>query len=144
MFFKHNFIVLLHRIIYNLPLAKHTTNLYAKYMKFLALTLPNGPNGGTEQITAPAGIPSGGIALVAKIVGNAITILIIVTVLLTLLYLILGGIQWIQSGGDKQKVTQARARLTYAVIGLIVALFSFFIVNIIGYVFKVNLLTIGG
>lgn len=112
-------------------------------MQYLALTIPQGPGGGSMTINAPAGIPSGGIAVVAKVVGNAVTILLIITVILTLIYLVVGGIQWSQSGGDKQKVTQARSRLTFAIIGLIIALFSFFIVSIIGYFFKVNLLQVG-
>lgn len=111
-------------------------------MSFLALTIPKGPNG-SVQINAPAGIPTGGINTVAKVVGNTLTLLLIVAVILTLIYLILGGIAWINSGGDKQKITQARSRLTFAIIGLIVALGSFFIINVIGYIFKVNLLQIG-
>jgi len=107
-------------------------------MSYLAITLPGG-----QTVSAPGGVPQGGIAMVAKIVGNGLTLLLIVAVILTLIYLILGGLAWIQSGGDKQKLTQARARLTYAIIGLIVALGSFFIISIIGFVFKVNLLQIG-
>ena len=113
-------------------------------MNFLALTIPQGPNG-SIQLNPPNGISNdqGGIATVAKIVGNALTLLLIVAVILTLVYLLLGGIAWIQSGGDKQKLSQARSRLTYAIVGLVVALASFFILNIIGFIFKVNLLQIG-
>ena len=107
-------------------------------MSLLAISLPNG-----QTINAPATVPTGGIQTVAKVVGNTLTILLIAAVILTLVYLILGGIAWIQSGGDKQKVSQARARITYAIIGLIVALASFFIINVIGYFFNVNLLQIG-
>ena len=111
-------------------------------MKYLAITIPNG-SGGSVQLNAPGDIPSGGIEVVAKVVGNALTLMLIVAVILTLIYLILGGLAWIQSGGDKQKISQARSRLTFAIIGLIVALGSFFIINVIGFVFKVNLLQIG-
>lgn len=107
-------------------------------MNLLAIQLPNG-----QTVAAPGGVPTGGIQTVAKVIGNSLTILLIVATILTLFYLILGGIAWIQSGGDKQKVTQARARITYAIIGLIVALASFFIINVIGYFFGVNLLQIG-
>jgi TRAP-type C4-dicarboxylate transport system permease small subunit len=107
-------------------------------MDYLALTLPGG-----KQIKAPGGVPTGGINVVAKVVGNVLTLLLVVTVVLTLFFLIWGGVQWIQSGGDKQKLAGARARLTYAIIGLVIALLSFFVVNVIGFVFKVNLLQIG-
>jgi hypothetical protein len=107
-------------------------------MSYLALTLPGG-----QTVNPPAGLPAGGLPTAAKVIGNALTIMLIIAVILTLIYLILGGIAWIQSGGDKQKVSQARSRITYAIIGLIVALASFFIINVIGYFFKVNLLQIG-
>jgi hypothetical protein len=104
-------------------------------MSYLALTLPGG-----QTVNPPAGMPTGGINTVAKVVANGLTLLLIITTILTLIYLLLGGLAWIQSGGDKQKLTQARARLTYAIIGLVVALGSFFLINVIGFVFKVNLL----
>jgi Na+/serine symporter len=140
MLFKHIFIVLLLTTFFNLPLAILFVTLYATTMNYLALTLPGG-----KVITAPGGISQdqGGIAVVAKIVGNALTILLIAAVILTLVYLLLGGVAWIHSGGDKQKLSQARSRLTYAIIGLVVALASFFILNVIGFIFKVNLLQIG-
>ena len=87
-------------------------------------------------------MPHGGLSTVAKVVGNAITFMLIIAAVLSLIYLVLGGIMWINSGGDKQKVAAARARLTYAIIGLVVALASFFIVSVMGYLFKVNLLNL--
>lgn len=107
------------------------------------MQLPQGPNGQTVQINAPAGIPTGGLTTVQKVIGNTVTILLIATVILTLIYLIIGGIQWIQSGGDKQKVAQARSRLTFAIIGLVIAFCAFVIVNIVGAFFHVNLLSAG-
>ena len=44
----------------------------------------------------------------------------------------------ITSGGDKQKVVNARQKLTFAVVGLIVVFMSFFIVNLIGGLFGVE------
>ncbi len=108
-------------------------------MSLLAITLPGGPNGGSVQINPPAGIPQGGIAVTSKVIGNATSIMLILTVILSLIFLIVGGMQWIQSGGDKQKVAGARARITYAIIGLVIALVSFFIVNVVGLVFNVKL-----
>jgi hypothetical protein len=104
-------------------------------MDYFALTLPGG-----QQIQAPQGIPTGGLPTTSKIIGNAITIMIILAVILTLIFLILGGILWITSGGDKAKIAAARARITFAIVGLIIALVSFFIVSIVGTIFKVNLL----
>lgn len=104
-------------------------------MDYLALVIPGG-----ETITQPSKIPGGGIKTVAIILRNGFTILIIITIILTLIFLVLGGIQWITSGGEKEKIQGARSKLTYAVIGLVVALSSFFIISIMGFIFGVNLL----
>lgn len=104
-------------------------------MSYLALTIPGGQN-----LQPPAGIPNN--VSVAKLLGNSISIMLIAAVIITLIFLILGGIAWITSGGDKQKVGAARARITYAIVGLVVALGGFLIVTIIGYFFNVNLLNI--
>lgn len=100
----------------------------------LALTLPGG-----EKITPPGNIPNVGIS---PILQTAVTLLFIAAVLLTLFFLIYGGISFIISGGDKQKVAAARLKLTYAVVGLIIVLLSFFIVNVIGGIFGINLLNV--
>lgn len=122
----------------NLPLDFPLATLYANYMRYLALTLPGG-----ETVQPPAGIPQGGINVTSSVIGNAVTIMIILAVILALIFFIWGGIMWITSGGDKAKIASARSRLTYAIIGLLVAFGAFFIVSIIGYVFRVNLLGIG-
>lgn len=46
-------------------------------------------------------------------------------------FLLYGGLRFILSGGDKTAVDGARKTITYAIIGLIVVLTSFFIVNFI-------------
>ncbi len=103
-------------------------------MSLLALTLPGG-----QTVNPPGGVPQGGLAVTSKVIGNVTSIMLILTVILSLIFLIVGGMQWIQSGGDKQKVAGARARITYAIIGLVVALVSFFIVNVVGLIFNVKL-----
>jgi hypothetical protein len=57
---------------------------------------------------------------------------------LSLIYIVIAGMQWITSGGDKTKLDAARKKLTYAIIGLVVAFMSFLIVSVLGYVFGVN------
>jgi hypothetical protein len=68
-------------------------------------------------------------------VTSIVTILLILAILLALFFFIWGGIRWITSGGDKQKIDQARATLTASIVGLIIAFISFFIVNFISYLF---------
>lgn len=68
-------------------------------------------------------------------VGGIVSILLIIAIILTLLYLIYGGIKWITSGGDKGKVDAARSHITAAIVGLVLALAAFLILNIILYFF---------
>lgn len=68
-----------------------------------------------------------------------IQLLIFTAVIVVIFILVWSGIQWITSGGDKQKLQAARSRLTYAIIGIIIIFLSFFIVSIVGIFFNVPL-----
>ncbi len=46
--------------------------------------------------------------------------LLIIAALLAFFFLILGGIQWITSGGDKTGMEAARNKITHAIVGLII------------------------
>ena len=91
-------------------------------MDRLAITI------GGSTINAPGGIPEGGTDTAGKIIQAGIALLLIVAILFGLVYLIFGGIQWITSRGDKQQLDQAKLKITYAVVGLIIALGGFSIV----------------
>jgi hypothetical protein len=54
------------------------------------------------------------------LVGALVGVLLIVSALLAFFYLILGGIQWITSGGDKAGMEAARNKITHAIVGLII------------------------
>lgn len=104
-------------------------------MRELVLTFP----GIKEPITNPGNIPTAGLSSIVQFV---ISLLFLGAVILTLFFLVYGGISFITSGGDKQKVSQARLRITYAVVGLIIIFLSFFIINLIGGIFGINILNV--
>jgi hypothetical protein len=54
--------------------------------------------------------------------------------------LIIGGIQWINAGGDAKALDSARTRLTNAVIGLIIVVAAFAITGIVGSVFGISII----
>lgn len=58
------------------------------------------------------------------------TILYIVGIIAVIM-LIWGGIRYITSGGDSKKVTDAKNTILYAIIGLVIALLAFAIVNFV-------------
>jgi hypothetical protein len=53
-------------------------------------------------------------------ISNILNIVLTIGVIAVLLYLIMGGIEWITSGGDKGKTESARNKITAAVIGLVI------------------------
>jgi cytochrome bd-type quinol oxidase subunit 2 len=58
------------------------------------------------------------------------TILVVVGII-SVFMLIFGGIRYIVSGGDSKKVTDAKNTIMYAIIGLIIAILSYAIVNFV-------------
>lgn len=58
------------------------------------------------------------------------TILYIVGIIAVIM-LIIGGIRYVTSGGDAKKVTDAKNTVLYAIIGLIISLLAFAIVNFV-------------
>lgn len=100
----------------------------------------------TIPIYGPSGVPVGGLTDAGPngtvsgqtIIQNGITIVIALAIVLALFFLIWGGIQWIMSAGDKHKIDAARTRIMYALIGLLIIFFSFFIVLTIGKFFGID------
>ena len=105
-------------------------------IKELALSVAN------NTITPPKGVPVGSNALLStqNIIQVLITLIMIIATLAALAVIIFGGIRWIVSGGDKEKLQGARNMITYALVGLVVIFLSYFIINTIGDFFGVKLL----
>lgn len=99
-------------------------------------------NFGGQTINPPSGIPQGGLSNLKVYLGNTLTLFMVAGAFLMIIFIVWGGIQWITSGGDKAKLTTARGRITWAIIGFIIILISFFILNALGYLFKVDLLNL--
>jgi hypothetical protein len=115
-------------------------------LTLLALKIPDvDVNGGEREILAPSEIPTGGIEPGGKgniILLNSITLLLVTTIILSLFFLIFGGIKWTTSSGDKAKLDSARKTIIYALVGLIISFLSFFIISIIGSFFGVTLIAL--
>lgn len=73
-----------------------------------------------------------------KLLSFATNFLLTTAVLLAFIFLLVGGIRWIMSGGDKKQLETAQKTIMYALIGLVVVFLAFFIINLIGYVFGVG------
>lgn len=127
---------------------KKVSSVFASLVLFLVFTVPSSfadevrLPGSSEPIIAPRGIRTGGLATFQEIIKVGITMLFIVSFLLALVFLIWGGINWITSGGEKEGIEKARKKITFAIIGLVVVLIAFFIVNFVSGFFAIKLLDI--
>lgn len=78
----------------------------------------------------PAGVPTelfGNTGIITNITNTLLAVVGIIAVVM----LIYGGIRYIISGGDQKKVTDAKNTILYAIIGLIISLLSYAIINFV-------------
>lgn len=73
-----------------------------------------------------------------SLVGGAVGAAIVIALILAFLYLIMGGIQWITSGGDKAKTEEARNRITTALVGLAIVAAAWAIMRLVGFFFGID------
>ena len=83
-------------------------------------------------------ITFGTVNTLADAMALAINIVLGIGVSLTIVFLIIGGIQYITSKGDQKATIEARTSLTNAVIGFIVVVGAFTIKTILGNILGVT------
>lgn len=114
----------------------------------LAITnplLPGGkpcdtPGGGGSALNPCEGA-QGGFTFV-ELVSSFITFGFLIGVLLFVFWFILGGIKWIVSGGDKNKLEEAKGTVTNAIIGLVVLFSLYMVIGLFSSLLGVNILQI--
>lgn len=101
-------------------------------MDKLALTINGTP------IEAPREVPTGGSDTLGNLISMGMNLLFVGGVLIAVMMIVYSGIQWILSAGDKERIQQARDRLTYTIIGVILIAAAFFIVKTVIILFGGN------
>jgi ABC-type Fe3+ transport system permease subunit len=66
---------------------------------------------------------------VVQIIATGIAFALIVASVLSLVYIIIGGISFILSAGNEEKIRKAVHTVRYAIIGLFVSFLAFFLVS---------------
>jgi hypothetical protein len=83
-----------------------------------------------EQITLPTASPYG-FSDLGNAITNVLNLVFFFALILVLIYLVWGGIQWITAGGDKQGTEAARGKITGAIVGIIIVSVAFAIYRLL-------------
>lgn len=71
---------------------------------------------------------------ISRVLSNIIVLIYMVSSVIFVFMVIISGLQWILSGGDKEAVAGARKRLTYAIIGIVFLALAFILLKTFGQV----------
>jgi len=90
-------------------------------------------------------IPTSGIGAQASkfnlggIIGTVITIILSLAAVVAFIFLLMGGLQWVLSGGDKEGTEKARKRITASLVGLAIIFSAFAIIYVVQNVFGISI-----
>lgn len=76
------------------------------------------------------------------IVSGFIRLALVIAALVFFFILVIGGIQWIASGGDKANTEAARSRITAALVGLVIVFAAWAILALIRTFFGVDIFSL--
>lgn len=76
---------------------------------------------------------------IGDLISGLISLALLVAAVIFFFMLVIGGIRWILSGGDKGQTEAARGQITAALIGLVIVFAAWAIGNIIGAFFGVEI-----
>lgn len=73
--------------------------------------------------------------LPAQIVSTLLGVVLPIAGFITVIVIIISGIQFVTSGGNPEAAAAARGRLTYAIIGFVIIILAFAILQIVDKIF---------
>lgn len=93
--------------------------------------------GPIEDIFGKVSPPPGGEAFVdpaaglGKLIGVSVNLFLIFAGLVMLIYMLWGGLDWILSTGEKEKLNKAQGKITNAAIGIFIIILALVLFNVI-------------
>lgn len=69
---------------------------------------------------------------ISKFLSNLIVLIYSIASIALIFMILWAAFEWLTSGGDKEKVAAARARLTYAIVGMILFAIAFAVIQVLG------------
>ncbi len=74
-----------------------------------------------------------------NLVGGFLNLILVLAALVFFFILVIGGVKYIASGGDKTHTEAARSQITAALIGLVIVFAAWAIASLIGTFFGINI-----
>ena len=78
----------------------------------------------------------------SSVTGNAVKILIGAVGVLSFIFLVIGGVKYTASGGDKAQVESARQTIIYAIVGLSLASVTYAVALLLEIVLGISILRV--
>jgi len=104
-----------------------------KLLAETVVSLTPAPGSGFENI---------GALTVPSLVSGLVRLVVVVAAIVFFFILVIGGIRWIASGGDKGQTEAARNQITAALVGLVIVFAAWAIVALINTFFDVNIFSL--
>ncbi len=79
-----------------------------------------------------------GLTNISRLISSIIGFMTISAFIWFIFQFLIGGFNWITSGGDKAKLQSARDRITHSIIGLIIVVISVAILSLVGQFFGID------
>ena len=79
---------------------------------------------------------------IGGIVAGFIRLILVIAALVFFFILVIGGIRWIASGGDKAQTETARNQITAALVGLVIVFADWAIVQLINTFFGIDIFSL--
>lgn len=93
------------------------------------------------SLNAPPGFENLEAVSFEAVVEWAVAVVLVLAAVIFFFMLVIGGIRWITSGGDKGKTEAARNQITAALIGLVIVFASWAILQLINLIFGIDIIT---
>jgi len=93
--------------------------------------LPGGKIGGEVQKLS-----------IGDIVGAGLRLILVVAAIVFFFILVIGGVKWIMSGGDKAQTEGARNQITAALVGLVIVFAAWAIASLVGTFFNIDIFSL--
>jgi len=75
------------------------------------------------------------------IISALIKLVLVIAAIVAFFYLLIGGVKWITSGGDKEQTAKAQSTITAALIGLVIVFAAWAIIKLVETFFGLSIIT---